>query len=45
MHEEVVLLIGKGLHEVIREAEAKARNPFIFKPALSQILKHDNASI
>jgi hypothetical protein len=45
MHEEVVLLIGKGLHEVIREAEAKARNPFIFKPALSQILKYDNASI
>lgn len=45
MHEEVVLLIGKGLHEVIREAEAKARNPFIFKPALSQILKHETVII
>jgi hypothetical protein len=29
----------------VREAEAKARNPFIFKPALSQILKHETVAI
>ena len=45
MHEEVQLIIGKGLHEVVREAEAKARNPFVFKPALSQILKHETVAI
>jgi hypothetical protein len=31
-------MLSKGIHEVIREAEAKARNPFIFKQALTNLL-------
>jgi hypothetical protein len=38
---EVKLMIGRGLHEVVREAEAKARNPFMFKRAISYLLKDD----
>ena len=45
MNEEVMKIIGAGLHEVVREAEAKARNPFIFKAALTQILKHESVAV
>lgn len=31
-------MLSKGIHEVIREAEVKARNPFIFKQALTNLL-------
>jgi hypothetical protein len=37
--------VGKGVHEVIREAEAKARNPFIFKNAISNLLKNEGISV
>ncbi len=30
--------MSEGIHEVIREAEVKARNPFIFKQALTNLL-------
>jgi|LauGreDrversion4_2_1035121.scaffolds.fasta_scaffold69697_1 hypothetical protein len=31
-------MLSKGIHEVIKEAEVKARNPFIFKQALTNLL-------
>lgn len=31
-------MLSKGIHEVIREAEVKARNPYIFKQALINLL-------
>ena len=30
--------MSQGIHEAIREAEIKARNPFIFKQALTNLL-------
>lgn len=30
MEEEVKVTLIKGLHEVVREAQVKARDPFVF---------------
>ena len=35
---EIRITLSKGINEVIREAETKARNPFIFKQALTNLL-------
>ncbi len=38
-------MIGKGLHEVVREAEAKARNPFVFKNAFCNIIANNDIEV
>lgn len=42
---EIKVIIGRGIHEVIKEAEAKARNPFMFKSALSNLLKSETVDV
>jgi|LauGreDrversion4_2_1035121.scaffolds.fasta_scaffold90030_3 hypothetical protein len=44
-HDDVKIIVGKGLHEVVREAEVKARNPFIFKHGIINLLKNETAEI
>ena len=45
MIDEVRHTLGKGIHEVIKEAHYRARDPFVFSAALLNILKDDNQSI
>ena len=43
--DEVRHTLGKGIHEVIKEAHHRERDPFVFSAALLNILKDDNQSI
>ena len=40
--EDIKITVGKGIHEIIKESNAKARNPFVFKRALVNLLQSES---
>ena len=43
--DEIIITIGKGIHECIKETISKSRSPFVFKRALINILKSENHKV